>query len=215
MKQTSFTLFLVMFLSMSGIQAYADGKGTARGTYVDGIYYFFNANSKTATVTSQVKRENISQNNYTGDIAIPEKVVYEGITYSVTIIGEVAFYGCTGLTSITIPNSVTSIYFNAFSGCNALTSVTALNPTPLTINQNVFSNRTNATLYVPKGSKEAYQIAEYWKEFKEIIEIDPSGIDQIMSNEKNNATIFTLDGKRISKPQKGINIIGGKKVVIK
>jgi hypothetical protein len=36
-----------------------------------------------------------------------------------------------------------------------------------------------------------------------------------MSNAQNNATIFTLDGKRINKPQKGINIIGGKKVVVK
>ncbi len=70
-------------------------------------------------------------------------------------------------------------------------------------------------MYVPRGRKSAYKTAKYWKEFKEIIEIDPSGIDQIMSNEQNNAKIFTLDGKRISKPQKGINIIGGKKVVIK
>ena len=67
---------------------------------------------------------------------------------------------------------------------------------------------------MPQGSKSAYEAAKYWKEFKEVIEIDPSGIDQIMSNGQNNATIFTLDGKRISKPQKGINIINGKKVVI-
>jgi hypothetical protein len=68
---------------------------------------------------------------------------------------------------------------------------------------------------VPKGSKEAYQAAAFWRQFKEIIEIDPSGIDQIMIDGQNNAKIFTLDGKRISKPQKGINIIGGKKVVVK
>ena len=76
-------------------------------------------------------------------------------------------------------------------------------------------NRKNATLYVPLGSKEAYQAADYWKDFKEIVEIDITGIDQITSNEKNNATIFTLNGKRIDKPQKGINIIGGKKVNVK
>jgi hypothetical protein len=38
---------------------------------------------------------------------------------SVTSIGDVAFYGCTGLTSITIPDSVTSIGNGAFSGCTA------------------------------------------------------------------------------------------------
>ena len=39
---------------------------------------------------------------------------------SVTSIGSSAFGGCSGLTSITIPNSVTSIGDSAFSGCNAL-----------------------------------------------------------------------------------------------
>ena len=137
------------------------------------------------------------------------------IPNSVTSIEMGAFSGCSALTSITIPNSVTSIKGNAFQHCDNLISVTMLNPTPVAINSYVFTNRTNATLYVPQGSKSAYQAADYWKEFKEIIEIDPSGIDQIMSNGQNNAKIFTLDGKRISEPQKGINIIGGQKVVVK
>ena len=43
---------------------------------------------------------------------------------SVTDIGYRAFYNCTGLTSITIPNSVTSIGESAFEGCTGLTSIT-------------------------------------------------------------------------------------------
>ena len=43
---------------------------------------------------------------------------------SVTNIGEGAFSGCSGLTSVTIPDSVTSIGYMAFSGCSGLTSVT-------------------------------------------------------------------------------------------
>ena len=136
------------------------------------------------------------------------------IPNSVTSIGEWAFSGCSLLTSVTIGNSVTSIGKEAFVYCYGLTSVTVLNPTPVALSGSEFSNQANATLYVPQGSKEAYQAADYWKEFKEIIEIDPAGINQI-TNDKNNVTIFTLDGKRSNRPQKGINIIGGKKVVVK
>jgi hypothetical protein len=137
------------------------------------------------------------------------------IPENVTSIGNYAFYGCSGLESLTIGSGVTSYGNSAFQNCSKLTSVTVSSSTPVAITQNVFTNRTNATLYVPKGSKSAYQTADYWKEFKEIIEIDETGIDKIMINDKNNAKIFTLDGKRISKPQKGINIIGGKKLVVK
>ncbi|MCR5820123.1 MAG: leucine-rich repeat domain-containing protein [Bacteroidaceae bacterium] len=93
------------------------------------------------------------------------------IPESVTSIGVYAFYECSGLTSITIPESVTSIGISAFFCCSGLTSVTALNTTPITISSDTFSNRANATLYVPQGCKSAYEAANYWKEFKEIQEL--------------------------------------------
>ena len=52
-----------------------------------------------------------------------------------------------------------------------MTSVTVGMETPIVITQGVFSNRANATLYVPYGCREAYEAADYWKEFKEIVEI--------------------------------------------
>ena len=56
-----------------------------------------------------------------------EEITELVIPYSVTSIGNYAFYNCLGLTSITIPNSVTSIGYGAFSGCSGLTSVTIPN----------------------------------------------------------------------------------------
>ncbi len=49
------------------------------------------------------------------------------IPNTVTTIGYKAFYGCTGLKEIVIPNSVTSIRSEAFEGCTGITSVTLSN----------------------------------------------------------------------------------------
>ncbi len=59
----------------------------------------------------------------TGDLTIPDSVTYGGTTYAVTSIGLEAFYNCSGLTSVTIPNSVISIGILAFENCSGLTTV--------------------------------------------------------------------------------------------
>ena len=87
----------------------------------NGIYYdITDYETFTVAVTS-------GDNEYTGSVRIPEKFIYYGTTYRVTSIGYYAFGGCSGLTSITIPNSVTSIGSNAFYGCSGLTSITIPN----------------------------------------------------------------------------------------
>ncbi len=62
-----------------------------------------------------------------GTVNIPSAVTYNNNTYSVTAIGDYAFIGCSGLTSISIPNSITSIGQEAFSGCSGLTSISIPN----------------------------------------------------------------------------------------
>ena len=90
------------------------------------------------------------------------------IPNSVTSIGTYAFYGCSGLTSLVLPSSVTSIGNYAFS-CENLTMLQVCNSTPITITSYTFPYRTNTILFVPQGAKEAYEAADYWKEFKGIV----------------------------------------------
>lgn len=91
------------------------------------------------------------------------------IPLDVTAIGADAFYNNTSLKEIIIPASVGTIGTNAFRGCIALTVVIVRNPEPVALGAYTFSNRKNATLYVPKASVDAYTYATYWKEFNPII----------------------------------------------
>lgn len=88
-----------------------------------GIYYNLNSMAMTAEVTYYSTSSSNSA-VYSGAVTIPETVTYDGMTYSVTSIGPSAFYNCTRLTSVSIPNSVVSIGRSAFCGCTKLTSIT-------------------------------------------------------------------------------------------
>ena len=95
---------------------------------VDGIYYnYLDETAKTVEVTCKGSNYFSYDDEYTGSVTIPSSVTYSSTTYSVTSIGSCAFWGCTGLTSITIPNSVTSIGSYAFRECSGLTSITVPN----------------------------------------------------------------------------------------
>ncbi len=110
-------LLLIVMLLSTAASAFA-----VEEVEIDGLWYEVVAKAKEAKVIQH--KNNVK---YNGDIVIPETVVYEGVTYSVTSIGDYAFWDCSDLTSVTIPNSVTSIGNWAFSYCSGLTSVTIPN----------------------------------------------------------------------------------------
>ncbi len=97
---------------------------------VDGLCYNYNSDGTSVTVTWQRTNSYGYGNGYenlTGELNIPENLTYNGTSYFVTSIDDFAFDSCTGLTSVTIPNSVTTIGNGAFYGCSGLTSVTIPN----------------------------------------------------------------------------------------
>ena len=106
---------------------------------VDGIYY-----NKTGSNTVGVTYKSDYDSGYSGDIIIPEQVDFNGTTYSITSIGGCAFSYCSGLTSITIPNSVTTIDDETFFDCSGLSSVVIPNSVT-SIGRSAFYRCTNLT----------------------------------------------------------------------
>ena len=87
------------------------------------------------------------------------------------------FRGCINLESVTLPASVQKMFGGAFLDCPSLTKIYSLNPEAPEISSKsdeVFDESVmqNATLYVPKGSKESYSKADYWNRFVHIEELD-------------------------------------------
>ena len=86
---------------------------------VNNIYYII-----TGENTASVWHYNYKAGtDYSGNVVIPSTVTFEGTTYTVTAIGENAFYQCP-VTSVTLPSTLTKIDQGAFHYCTSLTSIT-------------------------------------------------------------------------------------------
>ena len=92
------------------------------------------------------------------------------IPNSVTIIGHSAFLDCTNLVNVTIGKSVTGIEPYSFRGCYKLSKIICKAATPpAMLEGETFSNVGSATLYVPNTSMSAYQTAQGWRQFQHIV----------------------------------------------
>ena len=112
-------------------------------------------------------------------------------------IGSHAFENCTGLTTLKIPATTKSIGNYAYNGCDGLTSVTVKWTKPVTIYSETFSNRTNAVLEVPHGSVADYKAANYWKEFKVIIEMGEDPVFVLKGDVNGDGVLSAQDASLI------------------
>lgn len=124
------------------------------------------------TFESGSQLQTIGNNAFTAT-AITELTVPDGVMS----IGESAFLVCQNLESLTLSKQLTSMGDEAFMECYALKSVTAPMASPFSIERYVFSSTTysNATLYVPRGTKTLYHATDCWSRFLNIVEEEDDG----------------------------------------
>jgi len=110
------------------------------------IYYNITSSTSplTVAVTYRGSTYNSFTNEYSGNVSIPDSVLYNGNSYKVTSIDEYAVYNCPNLTSISIPSSITSIGSYAFYNCSGLTS-TSIPDCVTSIGDNAFYNCSGLT----------------------------------------------------------------------
>ena len=121
------------------------------------------------------------------------------IPNNVRSIGDGAFYNCSGITDIIIGRNVTKIGDNAFEDCSNVYSIALECETPPTIYSETFLGSgasSRATLYVPSGTKAAYQSASYWKAFKNIVE-PASGTCGTNVSWTFSRGVLTIEGKGV------------------
>lgn len=92
---------------------------------VAGIYY--NIITSNEVEVTYCGNEYGNPDSYSGEVAIPATIPYNGSTYTVTAVGFHTFDGCTAVTSVTLPNTVLYIGYQAFEACTGLTTITVPN----------------------------------------------------------------------------------------
>jgi len=171
----------------------------------DGVTIYYTVDGTNAKVSNNLSTK------YSGVVNIPQEVSNDGVTYTVTAIGQFAFGNCIDLTevgipasvthieraafgscsslrsislpenlavieglafsqsalqSVTIPATVRAIGDLAFSGCENLSTVVSEITSPFTILSNTFYGiNKSATLYVPQGTKAAYEATNGWTDY--------------------------------------------------
>ena len=115
------------------------------------------------------------------------------------------FASCKSLTSLTIPKGITEIYPHALNNCTALQTITCLSEVPPTImdyyddyDMPFYNSNENATIYVPKGSKNAYQATEwsYYNiaELPDVVPGDVNGDGSVTSVDVTCVYNYLLNG---------------------
>ena len=119
---------------------------------VDSIYYnIISETERTVEVTFRGDSHSSYTNEYENSVRIPLKVKFNDVSYTVTSVGDSAFYSCGTLDSVTIPNSITSIGRYAFYNCGSLNLVTIGNSVTTIGDYAFFSCSSLTSITIPNS----------------------------------------------------------------
>lgn len=135
---------------------------------------------------------------------------------SLVSIGNYAFAYCLGLTKISLPKGLTGIGKNAFTGSTNIRSVFSSVYAPFPITNKTFAVYDKATLYVPVGTKVAYQNTECWNMFQSIEEYSPTLVGTVSNKNEDKCEVYDLLGRKLNGSKKaGLYIVNGRKTASK
>ena len=180
-------------------------------SYVDFDFVYYNVDQKPIYYNMLSEEEcevtfyNEDVKKYKGDVIIPATVLHVGKEYRITKIGKNAFKNSKELTSVFIPTFVEDIADSAFYGCSGLTTITVDRHIPPVVGHYSFDNIGDikeVTLMVPTGSINAYKQAEGWNIFENIKEFTSTrkpdfkenGIYYFVTSEENKTVEVTHNG---------------------
>lgn len=204
MKKSLITFLLTVLLSMIRLICLAHDIEAPNADGVTIYYKWANTEKTNLVVTYEGMYSGQVMTEYVGNVVIPESVEYNGNNYPVTSIDHKAFQ-YSGVTSVTIPNSVTSIGQEAFDHCIDLATIVSEIKTPFDAPWGIAAS--SVTLIVPVGSKSAYKYASGWMYMTHIVEMGEGGLsgsrfgkDGIYYTIGENNTAFISGSSSLSIP---------------
>lgn len=135
----------------------------------------------------------------------------------VTKVESSLFYDCSNLKTVIIPNSVTSIETHVFRKCTAMTDLYCYAESVPQADRNTFSNEIiNLQIHVPASAVDDYKRANYWGNYQIVPLTDQElGIDNVTYEDNADTPIYDLSGRCLNGQHNGINIVSGRKVLVK
>ena len=128
---------------------------------VDGIKYTLDGNNATVTYPNDSRPGSSNPSTYTGSITIPATITVDATEYTVTAIGERAFYGA-GITSISLPEGLTTIDKKALMG-SSITELTVPNSVTKLGDEAMESCPNLATITIGEGCGGTWGAWVFWR----------------------------------------------------